>query len=468
MNKGAMIAIIVVIILVVAGLGVYFAKYYKAPTTTTQSEIVIGMPYASSGSFAYSSLAVKSGFSMWVNQTNAKGGLYLSSLGKTLPIKMVYLDDQSSTTQVATDYTDLITQDHVNILLSDFGSTLVAPGIPIAQNHKIVLFDTTGSTPTFFTSSNPYMVDLGIQSSSIWPTPLANFVVSEHSNFSKVAILYTDQDFTSAQAQTVDSILTAHGITPVYYQSTSDSSTSEYLTTLAAINATHPAAVLEFGYNTNDIAFFDAMSAGHYHFNMTFAIYPGLEYSDILDSTPAGVLNYTYTYAAPPFATYSNVTLGPTTSQFVSEWEANYSTAPNLNNIAGYNSGQLIGAIITKAGNLNQLDLRSAANATSGAMTLEGPFILNKSTGAQVGEPMNLMQFQPVNGVLKDVVVYPTAIATGSPIYPAPDISFSANNAVNLNYNTQQEKLTQVPMKFYFLDLQASSNSLKTYFNFLL
>ena len=82
-----MIAIIVVIILVVAGLGVYFAKYYKAPTTTTQSEIVIGMPYASSGSFAYSSLAVKSGFSMWVNQTNAKGGLYLSSLGKNAPNK---------------------------------------------------------------------------------------------------------------------------------------------------------------------------------------------------------------------------------------------------------------------------------------------------------------------------------------------------------------------------------------------
>jgi len=460
MNKGAMIAVIVVVILVVAGLGVYFAKYYK-PAATTQNDIVIGMPYASSGSFAYSSLAVKSGFSMWVNQTNAKGGLYLSSIGKTLPIKMVYLDDASSTTQVATDYTDLITQDHVNILVSDFGSTLVAPGIPIAQDHKMLFFDTTGSTPTFFNTSNPYMVDLGIQSSAIWPTPLSNFLLSEKTNFSRIAILYTDQDFTTAQAQTVDAILTSHGITPVYYQSTSDSSTSEYLTTLAAINATHPDAMLEFGYNTNDIAFFNALSSGHYHFNMTFAIYPGLEYSDILDSTPTGILNYTYTYAAPPFASYSDVTIGPTTSQFVSEWQANYSVVPNLNDIAGFNSGQLIGAIITKAGNLNQLDLRAAANATSGAVTLEGPFTINKSTGAQTGEPMNLMQFQPVNGVIKDVVIYPNDVATGTPVYPAPDIPGFHNAVIPMDNNVKTEKASYIPIRFYFSDLQASNNYFK-------
>ncbi|HLH86324.1 MAG TPA: ABC transporter substrate-binding protein, partial [Thermoplasmataceae archaeon] len=369
MSRGSLVAVIVVIIVIAAGLGVYFAKYYK-PASSSPTEILIGMPYASSGSFAFSSQAVKSGFSMWVNQTNANGGLYLSSYGKKLPIKMVYLDDQSSTSQVATDYTDLITQYHVNILVSDFGSTLVAPGIPIAQQHNIVFWDTTGSTPTFFNASDPYLVDLGIESSALWPLPLAEYLVSQKATISKVAILYTDQDFTTAQAQTVDNYLTSHGVTPVYYQSTSDSSATEYLTTLASINSTHPDAVLEFGYDQNDIAFFQAMNSGHYHFNMTFTIYTGLENSLLVSSTPSGSLNYTWTYAAPPFSEYSSVTLGPTTAQFVSEWKANYSVAPNLNNIAGYNSAQLLGAIITKAGSLDQTALRNAANDTSGTVTL--------------------------------------------------------------------------------------------------
>ena len=437
MSRGSLVAVIVVIIVIAAGLGVYFAKYYK-PASSSPTEILIGMPYASSGSFAFSSQAVKSGFSMWVNQTNANGGLYLSSYGKKLPIKMVYLDDQSSTSQVATDYTDLITQYHVNILVSDFGSTLVAPGIPIAQQHNIVFWDTTGSTPTFFNASDPYLVDLGIESSALWPLPLAEYLVSQKATISKVAILYTDQDFTTAQAQTVDNYLTSHGVTPVYYQSTSDSSATEYLTTLASINSTHPDAVLEFGYDQNDIAFFQAMNSGHYHFNMTFTIYTGLENSLLVSSTPSGSLNYTWTYAAPPFSEYSSVTLGPTTAQFVSEWKANYSVAPNLNNIAGYNSAQLLGAIITKAGSLDQTALRNAANDTSGTVTLEGAFIINKTTGAQVGESMNLMQFQVKNGALQPVVVYPTNVSTGSPVYPAPDVVLTSIASGNPFTSTDQ------------------------------
>lgn len=431
MNRSAVIAVVVVVVIVVAAIGVYFGFYYHHKAAAP-SAILIGMPYASSGSFAFSSQAVKSGFQMWVNETNANGGIYMSSYGKKLPVKVIYLDDQSSTSTVASDYTELITQYHVNVLMSDFGSTLVAPGISIAKDHKIVFFDTTGSTPTFFTSNNPYLVDLSIQSSALWPVPLAQFLVSQHSNISRVAILYTDQDFPTAQAQTVDSYLVSHGITPVFYQSTSDTSTSEYLTTLASINSTAPQAVLEFGYDTNDIAFFDAMNAGHYHFNMTFTIYAGLEESLLNSSTPAGSLDYTYTYAAPPFSSYSSVTLGMNTSDFISAYESFYhtTTPPNFNDIAGYNSGLLIGAILQKAGVLSQTALRQAANETNGAETLEGEFLINTTTGMQLGESMNLMQYQVINGKFTPVVIYPPSVATGTPVYPAPSAVLASSSAI--------------------------------------
>ncbi len=422
--RKALIAVIVVIVIVVAGATAYFLT---RPSGTSQQYITIGTLYASSGSFALSSGYQLAGLKLWINQTNAQGGLMVSSLGKKLPLKLIALDDQSSTSTATTLYTNLITLDHVNILVGDFGSTLTAPAVAIAQEHHVLLFDPTASTPGFFTATNPYIVDLSILVSSEWPLVLAHYLISQKTNISRVAILYLDQAFTTAQAQTLDSTLVTAGITPVYYQSTSASSAAEYSTLLQSINATHPQAVLNFGYDTNDIAFYSALSANSMHFNFTFTIYSGLEYSLLHAQTPAGSLNYTYTYASPPAVQYTNVNLGPTTAAFVSNWTSTYGSSPNFNNIAGFNAGLLIGKTIETAGSLNQTAMRQAVNTLSGnTTTLEGPFVINTTTGAQIGMPMDLLQYQPGSSGLKPVVIYPTALATGTAVYPAPAVVVSS------------------------------------------
>ncbi|HLH86620.1 MAG TPA: hypothetical protein VKU79_07140, partial [Thermoplasmataceae archaeon] len=68
----------------------------------------------------------------------------------------------------------------------------------------------------------------------------------------------------------------------------------------------------------------------------------------------------------------------------------------------------------------------------------EGAFIINKTTGAQVGESMNLMQFQVKNGALQPVVVYPTNVSTGSPVYPAPDVVLTSIASGNPFTSTDQ------------------------------
>ncbi len=429
-HRNALIAIVVVVILIIAAVSVY--AVLQTGKKTAPNDILIGTLYASSGSFAQLSGYQLSGLKLWINQTNAAGGLYVSSYGKKLPLKLVTYDDQSSTTTATTDYTNLITVNHVNILVADFGSTLTAPAISIAQEHHVLLFDPTASTPGFFTASNPYVVDLSILVSSEWPLVLSQYLITHRTSISRIAILYTDQAFTAAQASTIDSQLTAVGITPVYYQSTSASSAAEYSTLLQSINATSPQAVIELGYLDNDISFYSAMAADSIHFPFVFTIYSGLSYSAVLSQSPSGSLNYTYTYASPPFVQYTNVTLGPTTSQFVSDWQSLYGTVPNFNDIAGYNAGLLIGKTISVAGNLNQLDLRHAANQLSGnTTTLEGPFVINTSTGAQLGMPMDLMQYQPGPSGLNPVVIYPENVATGTAIYPAPGVvTANANSAV--------------------------------------
>lgn len=426
-SRNAIVAVVIVIVIIAAGAAAYVLT---RPSSSSQKYITVGTLYASSGSFALSSGFQLAGLKLWINQTNANGGLYLSSMGKKLPLKLITLDDQSSTTTATTEYTNLITVDHVNILVADFGSTLTAPAVAIAQEHHVLLFDPTASSPGYFTSNNPYIVDLSIRVSSEWPLVLANYLISQKANITRVATIYLDQAFTTAQAYTFNKAIQTAGMSLVFNQSVSSTTgtTSGYSTLLQTVNASNPQAVINFGYDTNDIAFFSALQADNMHFNFVFSIYAGLEFSLLQKDAPAGSLNYTYTYASPPNVEYSNNTIGPTTAAFVSQWEANHSgAAPNFNNIAGYNAGLLIGDMITKAGTLNETALRAAANATSGTTTtLEGPFLIDKTTGAQHGMPMDVLQYQPTSTGLKPVVLYPFSVATGTAVYPAPSVVVSS------------------------------------------
>src|SRR5215471_2085150 len=139
-------------------------------------EIKIGTLYASSGTFAAISMPVFSGLKLWVEQKNADGGVFIKPYNKKIPIKLIAYDDQSNTATAATLYNQLITQDKVDILVSDSGSVLTSVAVPIARDHKMLLIDQTGTGAAFFTPDNPYVVLIADPVSSIWPKPLTDFL----------------------------------------------------------------------------------------------------------------------------------------------------------------------------------------------------------------------------------------------------------------------------------------------------
>ncbi|WP_204279892.1 hypothetical protein, partial [Serratia marcescens] len=64
---------------------------------------------------------------------------------------------QSNTATASTLYNQLITQDKVDLLVADSGSVLTAPAVAIARDHKMFLFDQTGTGASFFSKDNPYI-----------------------------------------------------------------------------------------------------------------------------------------------------------------------------------------------------------------------------------------------------------------------------------------------------------------------
>ena len=92
-----------------------------AHAQTAPAEITIGDLHASSGPFAAISMPVYYGIKLWIAETNASGGAFVKAYNKKIPLKLVSYDDQSNPATAATLINQLITQDHVNMLVSDFG-----------------------------------------------------------------------------------------------------------------------------------------------------------------------------------------------------------------------------------------------------------------------------------------------------------------------------------------------------------
>jgi branched-chain amino acid transport system substrate-binding protein len=389
------------------------------------AEIKLGTLYASSGPFASISMPVHSGLKLWIEGVNAAGGAYVKAFDKKIPIKLIAYDDQSSTATAATLYNQLITQDKVDLLVSDSGSVLTSVAVPIARDHKMLLIDQTGTGANFFTPDNPYIVLMSDPVSSIWPRYLGEFIAKDGAalGVKKLAILYATNDFTGTQAAAVRKFVKeGNPNIDIVYDNGVPTNTSSYTVLINNIKAAQPDAVVALGYAGNDIAFLRNLQDSGVKFKMLFTIYSGLE-NELLEKNVGNKgLEYVYTYV-PSSALDYKAEFGMNLKEFKAAWDKKYAGAHvefGFNSVAGYTTGLILEKTLAATESMDQLALRKAVFSLSGKLkTLDGTFELDE-TGAQIGEITPIGQLQPKGGALDLVTVYPHDVATGKPVYPAP------------------------------------------------
>jgi branched-chain amino acid transport system substrate-binding protein len=390
------------------------------------AEIKLGTLYASSGRYASISMPVHYGLKLWIDQKNADGGVYVKAFDRKIPLKLVAYDDQSSTATAATLYNQLITQDKVDILIADSGSVLTSVAVPIARDHKMLLIDQTGTGAAFFTPDNPYIALMADPVSSIWPKPLAEYLIHDGPalGIKRIAMLYATNDFTGTQANTIRKFLkeSNSGVALVFDEGV-PTETSNYTVLLNNIRASNPDAVLHLGYASNDIAFLRNVQDNGIKFKFLFCLYPGIETELLEKNLGSKPLSYVFTYVTSLDITYQ-AEFGMSLKQYSEAWHKKYADTHvefGFNSIAGYTTGLVLEKALAVAESLDQLDLRKAIFSLSGKLkTLDGTFELD-ATGGQIGELTPIGQFQPGDGDhLKLVTVWPHALANGKPIYPHP------------------------------------------------
>lgn len=385
------------------------------------ASITIGTLYAGSGPFSAISMPVYNGLKLWVADVNAHGGVYVKPYDKKIPVKLIAYDDQSSPATATTLYNQLITQDKVDILTSDSGSVLTSVAVPLASEHQVLLFDQTGTGTNFFSQQNKYIVLLDDTVSSVWPQRLAEFltrVAPEH-GIHRIAILYSTNDFTGAQAKALHDYLGKHSdkVDIVYYNGV-PTSTTNYVVLLHRIQAEHPDAIIEMGYPNNCIAFTKNLYSSGMKFKMVFTIYSGLE-TELLQKTAGNdALLNTFTYVPATNIKYKT-SFGMDIDQFKSAYRKLYgaTTDVGFNAVSGYNTGLIIQKSLATTDSMAALDMRKAVFALSGKLTtLDGAFELNPD-GSQVGDLMPIGQIQGTSSAVKLVPVYPEDLAKGQPIF---------------------------------------------------
>jgi branched-chain amino acid transport system substrate-binding protein len=115
----------------------------KAAAPTTKP-IVVGISLPLTGDFSQPGTEARRGYEVWADQVNKAGGL----LGRQVQLKIV--DDASSQDTVVTDYTKLITQDKVDLILGTFSSLLNYPASAVAEKNNMVFVEPAGGAEKMF------------------------------------------------------------------------------------------------------------------------------------------------------------------------------------------------------------------------------------------------------------------------------------------------------------------------------
>lgn len=163
--------------------------------TAEKTEIVIGGVTSSTGKFSIEGSDALRGMTIWVEEVNAKGGIFVKNIGKRLPIKFINYDDRSDTSACVKLYERLINVDKVDWLLPPWGSASTFAVTALTERNKIPLITASAASEKIFERGFKYIFVVN---------PLARTMVSGGPNFlatikdqiKSVAVLYENNLFT--------------------------------------------------------------------------------------------------------------------------------------------------------------------------------------------------------------------------------------------------------------------------------
>jgi branched-chain amino acid transport system substrate-binding protein len=184
-------------------------------SSASKAPIVIGASLSLTGDFSADGQAFEKGYQLWASDVNARGGI----LGRQVTMKI--LNDNSSPTQVATNYTTLFASDHVDLAFGPFSSLLTTPSASVAAHYGYALVEGAGGAPAVFNSPanqaahNVFDVSLPITDEMV---PFVSWIASMPASQRPATAAYpmANDPFAIPPVQLAQKELAALGVKTVY------------------------------------------------------------------------------------------------------------------------------------------------------------------------------------------------------------------------------------------------------------
>jgi branched-chain amino acid transport system substrate-binding protein len=382
--------------------------------------IRIGFGMALTGGLAANGKAALLAMQIWRDDVNKKGGL----LGRQ--VELVFYDDQTNGATVPGIYTKLLDVDKVDLVVSGYGTNLIAPAMPIVMERKLTFMGLFGlgnnekyNYPRYFQISPN-----GPNAGQAFSVNFFEVAAKQNPKPKTVALVGADAEFPHTALAGARESVKKFGLQTVY-DKTYPPNTTDYTPIVRAIKATNPDIVF--------VASYPPDSAGMIQAALEVGLEPklfgggmvGLHFTSLLTKLGSklnGIVDYGFWVPEPTLRF-------PGIETFLKKYQAEAEKA-GVDPLGyylppwAYAMMEILGDAIEGTKGLDQQKIADYIHAK------EFDTIVGKVKFGPDGEwatpRVFLMQFQNIKGSDvnqfrqpgKQVVIYPENLKSGSLIYP--------------------------------------------------
>ncbi|MGH7090283.1 MAG: amino acid ABC transporter substrate-binding protein [Stellaceae bacterium] len=390
------------------------------PASATAAPIKIGFSMPLTGPYAVSGKQALIAMKLWEDDINAQGGLLHR------PVQLDYYDDQSNPANVSSIYTKLIDVDHVELVVSPYGTVLTAPSLPIVMAHNMVEISLVALNvnshfhyPRYFapvaTGADPI-----IDFSKGW----FNVMMRQNPKPKTLALITADQEF-AAQNLAGALVNAKKAGLKIVYNGTYPPTTVDFSSIIRAAKATNPDLVYIASYPPDSLGLARAAHEADFTPKGIGGAMVGLQITNIQEELGPILNGYTAFAAWEPLKPM----MYPGVMHMLDRYQAKakgqgvdplgYFLAP-----AAYAYVQIMGEAVEGAGTLDQAKLADYIH-THSFETVDGKFTFDKD-GNAIEDRLLQVQYHGITGSgidqFKDpnhiTIVAPPDLKTGNLIYP--------------------------------------------------
>jgi len=383
--------------------------------------IRIGFGMALTGGLSANGKPALLALQIWKDDVNKKGGL----LGR--PVELVYYDDQTNPATVPGIYTKLLEVDKVDLVISGYGTNLIAPLLPIAMERKLTLIGMFG-----LANNEKYQYPGYFQIQPAGPDPQTStaigffeLAVRQTPKPQTVAIVGADAEYPQNALVGARELIKKLGLKTVYDR-TYPPSTVDYTPIVRAIKATNPDIVFIASYPPDTVGMLRAAHEVALQPKIMGGGMVGLQFTSVMTSMGPmlnGIVNYDFWAPEPTMMAIPGV------KEFLKEYQGRAEKA-GVDPLGyylppySYAVGQVLAQAVTATKGLDQAKLADYMRGTE-FDTVIGKVKFGKNGEWAKGRTL-MVQYQKIQGTSidqfrgpgKKVVLYPDELKSGSIVYP--------------------------------------------------